>query len=45
MNDRRILRKVAELRALADELEEWLDSDRTFTPVELSKDGPGWVDY
>ncbi len=36
--------KKADLRRLADELEEWLDEDRTFTGVELSKEGPGWVD-
>lgn len=32
------------LRVIADTLEEWLDEDRTITPAERSKDGPGWID-
>ncbi len=25
-------------------LDDWQDADRTMTPVELSKEGPGWQD-
>jgi len=25
--------------------EDWQDADRTMTPVELSKIGPGWEDF
>ena len=44
MTDKRLERTIAELRALADALEEWQDADRTFTPVELAKLLPGWID-
>ncbi len=26
------------------EMDDWQDADRTMTPVELSKWGPGWED-
>lgn len=35
---------VVALRVIADTLEAWLDEDRTITPAERSKDGPGWID-
>lgn len=38
-------RAMAELRALVEALEEWQDSDRTFTPIELAKMLPGWIDH
>ena len=38
-------RELAHHCAEVERLEDWLDMDRTFTPVELSKVCPGWVDY
>ncbi len=37
-------RAIAELRALIETLEGWQDADRTFTPIELAKLLPGWID-
>ncbi len=37
-------RAIAELRALIERLEGWQDADRTFTPIELAKLLPGWIE-
>ncbi len=44
--ERRLLRSIVrQLRAIAKELDEWQDESRTLTGGELSKEGPGWVDF
>lgn len=44
MNREQMGQVVIALRVIADTLDEWLDEDRTITPAERSKDGPGWID-
>ncbi len=41
---KRLERWLAKDRANVERLEAWLDPDRTFTPVEISKISPGWYD-